>query len=59
MTEEKLNTINDALDHIKQGMVEVKLAEQAGIDVSKQKKQLEDSRSRLDQIKNVYYPGQP
>jgi len=58
LTDQHLVTIKNALDVIAVAENQIAMAKRAGIDVSQSEKQLADSKAKLLQIKNVYFPGQ-
>jgi len=58
LTLQHLEQIRNALDVINVAQQQVDLAKRAGIDVSAQETQLADSKGKLLQLKNVYFPGQ-
>jgi hypothetical protein len=57
VTDNHLIQVNNALDNIRLAQNEIDLAKRAGIDVTAQQKQLDDSKSKLLQFKQVYFPG--
>lgn len=57
MNEAKLKEINDGLEAIKLVMFEIGRAKRAGLDVSAQEAAAIDTKTKLEQIKSVYYPG--
>lgn len=57
LQQEHLDKINNALAAAEAGMQAIELAKRAGIDVSAQEKQLQDSITRLKSIKQVYFPN--
>lgn len=58
LTPEHLAQIKNGLDVIAFAEQEVAKAKRAGIDVSQQEKDLAESKQKLLQLKNVYFPGQ-
>lgn len=58
LTESHLTQIRRSLDIADQALAQIELAERAGVDVSAQKQSLLDSKQKLLQIKNVYFPNQ-
>lgn len=57
LTASHLSQIRNALDMIDRTQKQVDLAQRAGIDVTVQQQQLADSKQKLLQLKNVYFPG--
>jgi len=57
LTEEHYQQIRNALDMIAVGEQQIDLARRAGIDVADSEQQVKDAKSKLLQIKNVYFPG--
>lgn len=55
---QRLAEINQALQSLDNAAQQVELAKRAGIDVKDSEAQIETSRSKLMQIKQVYFPGQ-
>lgn len=53
-----LATINTNLEQLLIADEQIKMAQQAGIDVADFKKQATDQRSQLLKIKQTYFPGQ-
>lgn len=58
LNSDHLAQIKNALDVIAFAEQEVAKAKRAGIDVSQQERDLADSKQKLLQVKNVYFPGQ-
>ena len=52
-----LEQIKQALAVIARAEIEIDRAKRAGIDVTQQTQQLADSKAKLLQIKNVYFPN--
>lgn len=59
LSPDTLPQINDALSKIQAAKVAADMATRAGFNVEAQTKALQDAETRLNQIKQVYYPGQP
>lgn len=57
LTDNHLIQIRRSLDIADQALQAIDMAERAGIDVSATKAQLQDSKQKLLQIKNVYFPN--
>lgn len=57
LTEQHLDQINTALEHVRHGKHQAKLATMAGIDVTEQARQLDAMHDQLQKIKQVYFPG--
>lgn len=58
LNETHLQTINNALDHVKYAKEQIALAKSAGIDVTAHEKILDDTHDKLRKLKNVYFPNQ-
>lgn len=58
LNESHLQQIKNALEVIAFAEQQVAKAKRAGIDVQQSENQLADSKSKLLQVKNVYFPGQ-
>lgn len=58
LTGADLARINDALQRAKAGLQQAELAQRAGLDVSAQTSQLQQTLQQLTAIKQVYFPGQ-
>lgn len=54
---EDLETIDGALQEIEDLQENLVRAEQAGIDVSRQRQRLENDRSQLRAIRQAFFPG--
>lgn len=59
LTEADLEGINLQLDRLSELEQELKLATQAGVDVSAQKEEARQSREQLIRLKQTYFPGKP
>lgn len=57
LTEEHLTRINEGLAGIDKAMKQIALAKRAGIDISKTEAEAIEAQSKLQQIKQVYFPG--
>ena len=57
LTEDHLLKLNEGLEAVARGLRQAELASRAGIDVASQKRSLEESRDKILQIKQVYFPG--
>lgn len=58
LVEKDLDDINTRLDQLIQADEQIKLAEQAGMDVSALKETARTQRNQLLRIKQTYFPGQ-
>jgi len=58
LTPEHLAQLNNALDASKAADNQIELAKRAGLDVSKLEAINQDAKGKLQQIKQVYFPGQ-
>lgn len=57
LTEEHLESINNALAQAQAARVQINLAKSAGIDVSAHEQELVTAETQLRKIKQVYFPG--
>lgn len=57
LTENHLAQINQGLDQVNVALQQIDMAKRAGLDVSAQEQQANDTRDKLLQLKNVYFPG--
>lgn len=57
LTESHLMDINKALAQLDTAFKQIALAKQAGIDVAAQEAMATDARTKLLQLKQVYFPG--
>lgn len=57
LTESHYQQIVNNLDILDQAQRQVEKAKQAGINVADQQAQITETRAKLLQIKNVYFPG--
>lgn len=57
LNEQHLTQINDGLRQADEAMRQIELAKRAGLDVSLQEQQVQATKARLLQIKQVYFPG--
>ncbi len=57
LDESHLLQINNSLDALNSARNQIKLAQRAGIDVTKQQAALDDTERQLKQIKQVYFPN--
>lgn len=58
LKENDLEAIKANLADLDEAENQIRLAEQAGIDVSTFKAQLRDQRQQLNRIRSAYFPGQ-
>lgn len=57
LTQEHLAQIRNALDVVSIAEQQLALAKRAGLDVAQQERDLAESKQKLLQLKNVYFPG--
>lgn len=57
LNEQHLADINNALQQLAEANRQIKLAKQAGIDVTAQEAEAKDTENKLRSIKQVYFPG--
>lgn len=57
LTENDLTKINDSLTQLKTAKEQIRLAEQAGVDVSHFSDTINEQEARLLKIKQTYFPG--
>lgn len=58
LVEKDLDAININIDRLSAAEEQIKLAEQAGLDVTAFREQARTQRSQLLKIKQTYFPGQ-
>ncbi len=58
LTQDDLNTMNDTLEALRDVEDNLKRAELADLDVSAQRKRLDDTRNQIIKIKQAYFPNQ-
>jgi hypothetical protein len=57
LTDRDLESIDANLAQLAEAEDQIKLAEQAGMDLSQQREQVRTQRAQLQKIKQTYFPG--
>jgi phosphoglycerate dehydrogenase-like enzyme len=57
LTEEHYQVMKNSLDQLAVLDMHIQQAKRAGIDVTEQERQMNDTRNKLLQMKNVYFPN--
>lgn len=58
LTQEDLTRINDSIAQLNDVQEQIRLARQAGIDVSEEEQETIKQREQLLKLKQTYFPGQ-
>lgn len=58
LTQDDLTRINDSITQINDVREQIRLAKQAGIDVSAEEQEINKQQEQLLKLKQTYFPGQ-